>query len=57
MNPTRWRKSTRSNVNGNCVELAHTLDQLRDSKNPTGPALTGNITAFLTAAKAGTLDR
>src|SRR2546430_5591619 len=36
---TRWRKSTRSNANGACVELAHTLDRVRDSKNPNGPAL------------------
>lgn len=51
MSITRWRKSARSNANGACVELAHTLDRIRDSKNPQGPALTGNIAALLAAAK------
>ena len=31
----RWKKSTRSSGNnGACVELAHTLVAVRDSKNP-----------------------
>lgn len=31
----RWRKSSYSGGdNGNCVEVAHTLGELRDSKNP-----------------------
>jgi hypothetical protein len=31
----RWRKSSYSaGDNGDCVEVAHTLDGLRDSKNP-----------------------
>ncbi|WP_422734813.1 DUF397 domain-containing protein [Micromonospora sp. WMMD558] len=40
----RWRKSTRSNgQGGNCVEVADNLPGLvavRDSKDPSGPALT-----------------
>ncbi|MGC5309294.1 DUF397 domain-containing protein [Micromonospora zamorensis] len=39
----RWRKSTRSNGSGGaCVEVASNLPGLvavRDSKDPTGPAL------------------
>ncbi|MCT2276933.1 DUF397 domain-containing protein [Micromonospora chalcea] len=38
-----WRKSTRSNGSGNCVEVADGLPGvvgLRDSKDPTGPVLT-----------------
>lgn len=37
-----WRKSSRSNNGGNCVEVADNLPGivgLRDSKDPTGPAL------------------
>lgn len=37
-----WRKSTRSNGGGDCVEVADNLAgvvAVRDSKNPTGPAL------------------
>ncbi|WP_018254268.1 DUF397 domain-containing protein [Salinispora mooreana] len=39
----RWRKSTRSSSNGGaCVEVADNLPGIvgvRDSKDPTGPAL------------------
>ncbi|MER7166715.1 DUF397 domain-containing protein [Micromonospora sp. NPDC000207] len=37
-----WRKSSRSNGSGNCVEVADNLPEvvgLRDSKDPTGPTL------------------
>ena len=37
-----WRKSTRSNNGGNCVEVALNLPgivAIRDSKDPDGPAL------------------
>jgi len=41
---TSWRKSTFSGSNGgNCVEVARTLGALRDSKNPSGPVLTGRV--------------
>ena len=46
MNPdlsrARWRKSSRSQDNGGCVEIATNLCPLvavRDSKDPGGPAL------------------
>ncbi|WP_229402521.1 DUF397 domain-containing protein [Micromonospora okii] len=53
-----WRKSTRSNGSGDCVEVADDLSGgvgLRDSKNPTGPVLTftpKSWTTFLEGLKA-----
>lgn len=54
----QWKKSTRSSGNGQCVEVAD-LDAavaLRDSKDPTGPALLfdrAGWTSFLAGAKGG----
>jgi hypothetical protein len=58
-----WRKSSLSNGNGgnNCVEVA-VLDAavaVRDSKNPSGPALlfgTAQWDAFVDGAKRGEFD-
>jgi hypothetical protein len=58
MVPHRWRKSSRSGSQTNCVELAHTLDRVRDSKNISGPALpVAGLVEFLSEIKQGRFDR
>ncbi|MFE3443153.1 DUF397 domain-containing protein [Nocardia sp. NPDC059180] len=58
-----WFKSTRSTGSKECVEVAHLasgLVGLRDSKNPTGPALVfgpGGWDAFLTGVSEGRFER
>ncbi|WP_397545019.1 DUF397 domain-containing protein [Saccharopolyspora pogona] len=52
----RWRKSSHSNPNGDCVELTSTLDQIRDSKDPNGPTLKVDVPAFVRAVKNGRFD-
>jgi hypothetical protein len=50
--PQRWRKSSYSSEDGACIEVAHTLDALRDSKNPDGPVLRGDVRGLLAAIKS-----
>ena len=57
-----WRKSSRSNGGGACVEVADNLPDViavRDSKDPTGPALTFSPEAwreFVRGVTAGDLS-
>ncbi|MEV7022006.1 DUF397 domain-containing protein [Kitasatospora sp. NPDC093558] len=57
-----WRKSSKSNESTNCVEIALADSQaslIRDSKNPSGPALVferAAHTAFIDAVAAGEFD-
>lgn len=57
-----YRKSSRSTAAGNCVEVASLPGghrAVRDSKNPTGPALTCTATewtAFTASLRAGGFD-
>ncbi|WP_280485419.1 DUF397 domain-containing protein [Nocardia cyriacigeorgica] len=59
----QWFKSSFSASKDNCVEIAHLEDGVvgvRDSKNPTGPALVftpDEWDAFLGGAKSGEFDR
>ncbi|MFF4156578.1 DUF397 domain-containing protein [Streptomyces sp. NPDC001678] len=54
-----WRKSSYSGVQSDCLEIADDLPDLtpvRDSKNPHGPALlfeTSAWSAFVTGVKTG----
>lgn len=57
-----WFKSSRSGASSNCVEVAFLPNShvgVRDSKNPSGPALVFTATewsAFTTAATRGEFD-
>lgn len=51
--PLRFKKSTRSAGQSECVEVAHTLRHVRDSKNPTGPLLDDvDVAALLRVARS-----
>lgn len=56
-----WRKSTRSNGSGDCVEVAELSDSIgvRDSKDPDGPVLRFTRSAwdaFIREAHDGKFD-
>jgi hypothetical protein len=54
----QWRKSSYSGTGGgtnDSVEVADTLGELRDSKNPNGPVLRGNLAQLVQAIKVGLL--
>ncbi|MGW3467747.1 DUF397 domain-containing protein [Saccharopolyspora spinosa] len=57
MTEIRWRKSSYSNVNGECVEVATTLDAIRDSKDQDGATLAVDVSTFVRAVQQGRFDR
>jgi hypothetical protein len=46
-----WRKSSRSQNAMDCVEIAHLLDAVRDSKN--GTVLAVDVRGLISAVKGG----
>lgn len=52
----KWRKSSRSGTETNCVELANT-GAVRDSKNAAGPTLAADLRPLLTAVTSGRVTR
>lgn len=58
----RWRKSSYSNSQGNCVEFSAQADgsvAMRNSRDPRGPALLytrAEITALIQGVKDGEFD-
>lgn len=53
----RWRKSSYSGQESHCVELSRCTGQLRDSKDPGGPALRADVAVFVRAVQQGRFDR
>ena len=55
--PLRFKKSRHSGGQSTCVEVAHTLAYLRDSKQASGALLRCDVTALIEAVKSGSVSR
>jgi hypothetical protein len=51
--PARWKKSSFTAQQANCVEVASTLTALRDSKDRQKPILPADVPALVAAVKDG----
>ena len=52
-----WRKSSYSGGENNaCVEVKYDLSAIRDSKNPDGPVLYGDVGALIAAIQSAPDD-
>ena len=49
--PLRWRRSSHSQSGSECVELAHTLNAIRDSKNPATSLPVPSLTTLISFIK------
>ncbi|HEX6354617.1 DUF397 domain-containing protein [Actinophytocola sp.] len=52
----RWRKSSYSGSDGDCVELSRD-GAVRDSKNPAGRLIRADLRVLVSAIKSGRFDR
>jgi hypothetical protein len=50
--PLRFKKSRASGGQSDCIEVAHTLQHLRDSKSA-GSVLAGDVRALVAAVRGG----
>jgi hypothetical protein len=53
----RFKKARASGGQSNCVEVAHTLCHVRDSKAAGGPVLEADVLALVAAVKEGAFGR
>lgn len=51
-----WRKSSFSDQGNGCVEIAHTLGAVRDSKNSDGPVLDVDVRPLMAMVKADQIE-
>ena len=53
----KWRTSSFSDTGNGCVDIAHTLGAVRDSKNVHGPQLTVDARHLVLAVKHDHIER
>jgi hypothetical protein len=56
MESLRFKKASASAAQSACVEVAHTLEHVRDSKAAGGPVLKADVRALVAAVKGGAVS-